>query len=37
VHFGGVGQPNDYKKITVTVSGPGLLAPVARTVTVAAP
>ena len=37
VHFGGVGQPNDYKKITVTVSGPGLLAPVSRTVTVAAP
>jgi len=37
VHYGGVGQPNDYKKITVTVSGPGLLAPVSRTVTVAAP
>jgi prepilin-type N-terminal cleavage/methylation domain-containing protein len=37
VHFGGVGQPNDYKKITVTVSGPGLLAPVSRSVTVAAP
>lgn len=27
----------DYKKITVTVSGPGLSAPVARTVVVAAP
>lgn len=29
--------PNDYKKITVTVNGPGLAAPVTRTVTVAAP
>ncbi|MDH5233360.1 MAG: prepilin-type N-terminal cleavage/methylation domain-containing protein [Gemmatimonadota bacterium] len=28
---------HDYKKITVTVSGPGLSAPVARTVVVAAP
>jgi prepilin-type N-terminal cleavage/methylation domain-containing protein len=28
---------NDYKRITVTVSGPGLSAPVQRTVTVAAP
>jgi prepilin-type N-terminal cleavage/methylation domain-containing protein len=28
---------NDYKRITVTVSGPGLSAPVERTVTVAAP
>ncbi|HJQ64839.1 MAG TPA: prepilin-type N-terminal cleavage/methylation domain-containing protein [Gemmatimonadales bacterium] len=28
---------NDYKKVTVTVTGPGLLAPVVRTVTVAAP
>src|SRR5437773_1283279 len=37
LRYGGVGQPNDYKKITVTVSGPGLLAPVSRTVTVAAP
>lgn len=27
----------DYKKITVTVNGPGLTAPVKRTVTVAAP
>lgn len=27
----------DYKKITVTVNGPGLTAPVRRTVTVAAP
>ena len=28
---------NDYKRITVTVTGPGLSAPVTRTVTVAAP
>jgi prepilin-type N-terminal cleavage/methylation domain-containing protein len=35
--FGGAGQPIDYKRITVTVSGPGLLAPVVRTTTVAAP
>lgn len=28
---------NDYKRITVTVSGTGLSAPIARTVTVAAP
>lgn len=27
----------DYKKITVTVSGPGLMTPITRTVTVAAP
>lgn len=34
---GGVGQNHDYKKITVTVTGPGVSDPVARTVTVAAP
>ena len=34
---GGPGQPTDYKKVTVTVTGPGLLAPVKRTTTVAAP
>ncbi|MGH7674001.1 MAG: type IV pilus modification PilV family protein [Gemmatimonadales bacterium] len=28
---------NDYKMVTVTVTGPGLKAPVARTVTIAAP
>ncbi len=28
---------NDYKKVTVTVTGPGLLTPIVRTVTVAAP
>jgi prepilin-type N-terminal cleavage/methylation domain-containing protein len=37
VRVGGTGQPNDFKKITVTVTGPGLAAPVARTTTVAAP
>jgi prepilin-type N-terminal cleavage/methylation domain-containing protein len=34
---GGVGQPNDYKKIMVTVNGPGLLQPVKRSFTIAAP
>ncbi len=33
---GGAGQPNDYKRITVIVNGPGLPQPVERT-TVAAP
>ena len=37
VRHGGPGTANDYKKVTVIVSGPGLLAPVVRTVTVAAP
>jgi prepilin-type N-terminal cleavage/methylation domain-containing protein len=37
VRYGGSGQPYDYRKVTVTVSGPGLPAPVSRTVTVAAP
>ncbi len=35
VHFGGSGQ--DYKRITVTVSVPGLDLPVMRSVTVGAP
>jgi prepilin-type N-terminal cleavage/methylation domain-containing protein len=35
--FGGSGQPVDYKRVTVTVNGPGLIAPVVRTTTVAAP
>src|SRR5262249_40349023 len=35
VRTGAPGAANDYKKITVTVSGPGLLSPVVRTVTVA--
>jgi prepilin-type N-terminal cleavage/methylation domain-containing protein len=34
---GGPGQPTNHKKVTVTVTGPGLLAPVKRTTTVAAP
>jgi prepilin-type N-terminal cleavage/methylation domain-containing protein len=37
VHVGGVGQPNDYKKITVTVNGPGVTPPISRSTTVAAP
>lgn len=34
---GGSGQPNDYKRVTVIISGPGLPQPVERTTTVAAP
>jgi prepilin-type N-terminal cleavage/methylation domain-containing protein len=37
IHFGGVGLPNDYKRVTVSVMGPGLRGPVSRTGTVAAP
>jgi prepilin-type N-terminal cleavage/methylation domain-containing protein len=37
VRTGGLGQPNDYKKITVRVTGPGVSPAVVRTVTVAAP
>lgn len=36
VRIGGQGQTNDYKKITVVVTGPGI-TPVSRSVTVAAP
>ncbi len=36
-HVGGAGKASDYKKITVTVSGPGILSPIARSVTVGAP
>lgn len=36
-HVGGTGQANDYKKIMVTVNGPGLPNPVKRSVTIAAP
>jgi type II secretion system protein I len=36
-HVGGLGQKNDYKRITVTVIGPGVNPPVSRTITVAAP
>jgi prepilin-type N-terminal cleavage/methylation domain-containing protein len=34
---GGAGQAVNYKKVTVTVAGPGLAQPVARTITVGAP
>jgi type II secretion system protein I len=37
VRTGGVGQTNDYKRITVTVSGTGLTSSVSRTVTIAPP
>ena len=37
VRFGGSGQTTDYKKVTVTVTGPGVPAPVSRTITLAAP
>ena len=37
VRTGGLGQPNDYKKVTVRVTGPGVSPAVVRTVTVAAP
>ena len=37
-HTGGLGKSGpDYKRVTVTVDGPGLLAPISRTVTVGAP
>jgi prepilin-type N-terminal cleavage/methylation domain-containing protein len=36
VRTGGAGQANDYKKVTVTVTGPGLVAPVKRSLTIAA-
>lgn len=36
VRTGGTGQTNDYKKVTVTISGTGLSAPVTRSITVAA-
>lgn len=35
--IGGSGQPTDHKVITVTVDGPGVSAPVSRSVVVAAP
>lgn len=37
VHTGGAGLANDYKKVTVTVTGPGITTAITRTVTVAAP
>ena len=36
VRTGGSGQANDYKKVTVSVTGPGLTTPVTRTITIAA-
>ena len=37
VRTGGTGQVNDFRRITITVSGAGLATPVTRTITVAAP
>ncbi len=37
LRVGGLGQAQDFKKITVTVTGPGVSDPVSRTITVAAP
>lgn len=37
VHVVTTTPPLDYRKITVTVSGPGLASPIARTISVAAP
>lgn len=36
VRTGGVGQTNDFKRVTVRISGTGLATPISRTVTVAA-
>lgn len=36
VRTGGVGQTNDYKRVTVRISGTGLATPISRTVSVAA-
>jgi len=36
VRTGGGGQANDYKKVTVSVTGPGLTTPVKRSITIAA-
>ncbi len=35
-HIGGVGQPNDYTRITVSVTAPALDSTVSRTITIAA-
>lgn len=37
VRTGGANQANDFKRITVAVTGPSLATPVARTIAVAAP
>jgi len=36
VRTGGSGQTNDYKKVTVTITAPGLTTPVTRSITIAA-
>jgi prepilin-type N-terminal cleavage/methylation domain-containing protein len=36
-HVGGTGKENDYRRVTVSVSGQGLTQPVERSITVAAP
>ena len=36
-HVGGSGQTNDYRLVMVTVNGPGLVSPIKRSVTIAAP
>lgn len=36
VRTGGSGQANDYKKVTVTITAPGLTTPVTRSITIAA-
>lgn len=36
VRTGGTGQTNDYKKVTVSISAPGLTTPVVRSITIAA-
>jgi Tfp pilus assembly protein PilV len=36
-HVGGTGQTNDYRKVMVTVNGPGLASPIKRSITIAAP
>jgi len=36
VRTGGVGQTNDYKRVTVVISGTGLATPITRTITIAA-
>ena len=37
VHIGGAGETEDFKRITVTVRGPGLVDPVKRSLTVGVP
>ena len=37
VRYGGPGAPADFTRITVTIDGPGLTRPVARTISIGAP